>query len=205
MSRQMNLEKLAEKYKFSINHDGKVDSLKKRYIYKLLTNLFGLFIGLVTQAIIPRGLGPKAYGDFSFLSNFFSQFVGFFDMGTSVGFYTKLSQRQKDIGIITFYVSFAIIASTALFLIVLIVSFTHGANKIWPDQLMFFIYLAAIWGIFSWFIQILDKIVDAFGLTVPAEMARIAQKIMGVMLILALFFSNQLNLRNFFFITMCCS
>lgn len=160
---------------------------------------------MVTQAIIPRGLGPKAYGDFSFLSNFFTQFVSFFDMGTSIGFYTKLSQRQKDIGIITFYISFAIIASIALFLIVFTVSFTPFVKKIWPDQLIFFVYLAAIWGIFSWFIQILNKMVDAFGLTVPAEMARIAQKILGVILILGLFFSNHLNLSNFFFITMYCS
>jgi O-antigen/teichoic acid export membrane protein len=181
------------------------DSLKKRYLFKLFTGMIGLSISVVTMGIIPRGLGPKAYGDFSFLSNFFSQFVGFFDMGTSTGFYTKLSQRQKDIGIITFYLSFAIIASIALFLIVFIVSFTPGAKKIWPDQLMFFVYLAAIWGIFSWFIEILNKVVDAFGLTVPAEMARLGQKILGVILIFGLFFSDQLNLYNFFFITMFCS
>jgi O-antigen/teichoic acid export membrane protein len=195
----MNSEKSADKSIFSFNHDGKEDSLKKRYVYKLLTNLFGLLIGLVTQAIVPRGLGPKAYGDFSFLSNFFSKIVGFFDMGTSIGFYTKLSQRQKEIGMINFYASFAIIASIALFLIVVIVGFTPVANKIWPDQFMFFVYLAAIWGIFSWFIQILNKMVDAFGLTVPAELARIAQKIIGLILILGLFFFGQLNLRNYFF------
>src|SRR3990172_9100363 len=79
----------------------KEDSLKKRYLFKLGTNLIGMVIGIITQAIIPRGLGPKAFGDFSFLRDFFTQFVGFFDMGTSIGFYTKLSQRQKDIGIIT--------------------------------------------------------------------------------------------------------
>lgn len=201
----MNLEKSADKSKFSINQDGKEDSLKKRYIYKLVINIFGLFIGLVTQAIIPRGLGPKAYGDFSFLSNFFNKIVGFLDMGTSIAFYTKLSQRQKDIGIITFYVGFAIIVSIVLFLFVLIVSFTPFTKKIWPDQFMYFVYLAAIWGIFSWFIQILNKMVDAFGLTVPAEMARLGQKILGVILIFGLFFSDQLNLRNFFFITMDCS
>jgi O-antigen/teichoic acid export membrane protein len=174
------------------------DSLEKRYFYKLSTNLLGLVMSVFTQAIIPRGLGPKAYGDFSFLSNFFAQFVGFFNMGTSIGFYTKLSQRQKDIGIITFYLSFAIIASVAVFLLVFIVGFTPVAEKIWPDQLMFFVYLAAIWGIFSWFIQILNIMVDAFGLTVSAEMVRIAQKVLGVILILGLFFSNRLNLSNFF-------
>lgn len=180
-------------------------SLKRRYVAKLAANLVGLAINMVTQIIIPRGLGPKAFGDFSFLSNFFTQFVGFFDMGTSTGFFTKLSQRQKDFGLITFYLGFAIIASIALFLFVLIVSFTPVAMNIWPDQLMFFVYLAAIWGIFSWIIQILNKIVDAFGLTVPAELARILQKFLGLILILGLFFSKQLNLSNFFFITMYCS
>lgn len=157
------------------------------------------------MAIIPRGLGPRAYGDFSFLSNFFSQFVSFFDMGASIGFYTKLSQRQNDVGLITFYLGFAIIASIAVFLLVLVASLASISHIIWPDQLMFFIYLAAIWGIFSWFVQILNQIVDAFGMTVPAELARIAQKVLGVILISGLFFSNQLNLSNFFFITMSCS
>ena len=181
------------------------DSLKKRYLFRLSTNLIGLSMSLLTQAIIPRGLGPKAYGDFSFLSNFFEQIVNFFDMGTSTGFYTKLSQRQRDTGLIIFYLRFSIFVAIALFLFIFIVSFTPFTMKIWPDQVMFLVYLAAVWGIFSWFINILNKIIDAFGLTVPAEMARIAQKILGVIIILALFFFDQLNLQNFFFITMCCS
>jgi hypothetical protein len=126
-------------------------------------------------------------------------------MGTSTCFYTKLSQRQKDIGIITFYVGFAIIASIALLLMVVMVSFTPFTKNIWPDQLMFFVYLAAIWGIFSWFIQILNNMVDAFGLTVPAEKIRISQKFLGLILIVGMFFSREINLNNFFFITMSCS
>jgi len=42
------------------------DSLKKRYFFKLFSNFSGMAISLVTQAIIPRGLGPKNYGDFNF-------------------------------------------------------------------------------------------------------------------------------------------
>jgi O-antigen/teichoic acid export membrane protein len=178
------------------------DSLKKRYFFKLATNFFGFLFGLITQAMIPRGLGPKAYGDFSFLSSFFSQLVGFFDSGTSIAFYTKLSQRNKDIGIITFYGIFAIIVSLAVLLLVFIFSFTSLTKTVWPDQLMFFVYLAAIWGILFWFIDILNKIVDAFGLTVTAELTRITQKFLGVIFIAALFFSHQLNLTHFFFITM---
>ena len=36
-------------------HNNHGDSLRKRYFYKLLTNLIGLPVYLVTQAIIPRG------------------------------------------------------------------------------------------------------------------------------------------------------
>ena len=96
------------------------DSLKKRYLFRLSTNLIGLSMSLLTQAIIPRGLGPKAYGDFSFLSNFFEQIVNFFDMGTSTGFYTKLSQRQRDTGLIIFYLRFSIFVAIALFLFIFI-------------------------------------------------------------------------------------
>ena len=87
------------------------DSLKRRYIFKLVANIFGLIIGLATQAIIPRGLGPVAYGDFNFLTNFFQQVFGFFDMGTSTCFYTKLSQRQNDSGLVSFYLCFSGIIS----------------------------------------------------------------------------------------------
>jgi len=90
--------------KLAVEKDSlKEASLKKRYFAKLSTNLIGLGIGLITQAVIPRGLGPKAYGDFSFLSSFFIRVVGFLDMGTSIGFYTKLSQRQQDFGLVSFY------------------------------------------------------------------------------------------------------
>jgi O-antigen/teichoic acid export membrane protein len=177
----------------------KEDSLKKRYLAKLAANLVGLGINLVTQAIIPRGLGPRAYGNFHFLSNFFTQIVGFLDMGTSVGFYTKLSQRQQDFGLVSFYLRFACIASFLVFVFVWCTQTTGGYVTLWPDQKLFYIYLAAIWGILTWFVQIANKMADAYGVTVSTEIARIIQKGLGLALILVLFFTSQLNLTRFFF------
>ncbi len=175
------------------------DSLKKRYFAKLFANLVGLVISLVTQAIIPRGLGPRAYGDFTFLSNFFTQVVGFADMGTSIGFYTKLSQRQRDFGLVSFYFRFACLASLLVFVFVLCAQATGAYVTLWPGQKLFYIYLAAVWGILTWFVQIVNKMADAYGVTVYTEIARIMQKGVGLILILALFFTNQLNLTHFFF------
>lgn len=174
------------------------DSLRKRYAAKLSTNFIGMIISGVIQAIIPRGLGPQAYGDFSFLSNFFTRIVGFLDMGTSIGFYTKLSQRPNDFGLIPFYLIFTGLVSFLLFIFVGFTQLTFTHSILWPDQKLFYIYLAAVWGFLTWFVQILNKIADAYGVTVYSEITKVLQKVIGLILILWLFFVNRLSLTNFF-------
>lgn len=175
------------------------DSLKKRYLFKLVTNLFGLVTGFATQAIIPRGLGPIAYGNFNFLTNFFQQIFGFLDMGTSVCFYTKLSQRQNDSGLVSFYLYLSFIISLVVLAFVAVTQACSIYSRIWPDQNIFYIYLAAIWGIITWFSNVVfNRMADAYGLTVSSEIARIGQKIFGLFLIIILYISHQLNLTSFF-------
>lgn len=175
------------------------DSLKKRYFAKVSTNVFGAALGLVTQALIARGLGPVVYGDFQFLSNFFSRIVAFWELGTSIGFYTKLSKRQDDFGLVSFYLSFAGVVAVVLITLTGCAYVANIYSVLLPGQTTFFIFLAAFWGILTWGSQILDKMADAFGLTVPAEIARILQKGLGLIVILALYLTNRLNLTNFFF------
>ena len=176
-------------------------SIKTRYLYKFFATIISLVIGLATQAIIPRGLGPKAFGDFNFLTNFFTQVVGFLDMGTSIGFYTKICQRQKEFALISFYTLFAAAASLAIIIFVAASASTSVHHILWPDQRALYIYLAAFWGILTFGTQILNKIGDAYALTVPVEKVRVAQKVVGLGAIFALFMSSRLNLTNFFFTT----
>ena len=149
--------------------------------------------------MVPRGLGPKAYGNFDFLSNFFRQAVGFLDMGTSTAFYTKLSQRQKESGLVSFYLYFMGIVSLVIIGFVVITHLTSTYTQIWPEQLVFYIYLAAGWGILTWIVQIFNQMTDAYGLTVSAELVKISQRTLGVLLIVILYISHQLTLSNFFY------
>jgi len=174
-------------------------SLKKRYFYKLFTNFLGLGVSLVTQTIVPRGLGPKSYGDFSFLSDYFNQFAGFFDMGTSIGFYTKLSQRPKEFKLVVFYFYFIGIASLLLLTFVVVAHTTKMYTRLWPGQELFYIYLAVFWGILVWLINIMNRMTDAYGLTVSAEIGKVFQKTIGVFIIIILFVCHKLNLGSFFF------
>ena len=182
-----------------IDEEGKTDSLKKRYFVKLLANLIGFVISLVTQSIIPRSLGPRNYGDFSFLTNVSTQIIGFFDMGTSNGFYTKLSQRQKESSLVSFYVSFSLVVSVMVIFLVFLSRITSLDSILWPDQSIFFVYLATIFAILSWFLQIAGNMGDAYGQTVRMETARIIQKFFGVVLLLALFLYGRLDLANLFY------
>jgi len=175
-------------------------TLKKRYFYKLSSNLWGLLAGLVTMVIIPRALGPVAYGDFNFLTNVFNQVVGFLDMGTSTGFYAKLSRRQKEPKLVWFYLNFVGIVVIIIGLFMGITYFTKLYKILWPGQLIFFVGLAAGWGILTWVSQIFSQMADAYGLTVPAEIGKVMQRALTVILVFSLFMLGGLNLANYFYL-----
>ena len=175
------------------------DSLKKRYAAKLSTNLIGFAIGLITQSIIPRGLGPKAYGDFSFISSFFTQLMPFFSLSTSACFYTRLSQRQNDSGLISFYFQFTGISFIVLFIFVLTSHAAGLSDSLWLGLNIKYVYMAAVWSLLVWIATLLTQISDAYGLTISTEIAKIVQAFIGMAIILALFFFNQLDLTNFFY------
>lgn len=155
-------------------------------------------MNIVIQAIIPRGLGPVAYGNFNFLTNFFNQILSFFDNGTSGAFYTKLSKRQKEFKLTSFYLCFVNIIAIFVIGFVVITQFTSVYPRLYPDQSLPYIYLAALFAILTWEIQIMNIIADAYGLTVSVELFKIFQKVVGLAGILILYFYKQINLTNIF-------
>lgn len=177
-----------------------IDSLKKRYAYKLISNSITLVINIVVQVIVQRGLGPKAFGDFSYLTSFFQQVVGFFDIWTTPSFFIKLSQRPKEFEIVIFTLYVVGICSTLLFSSFLFISpGSSFYNIIWSGQEMYYLFLAAIWSIMVWILQLFTSMSDAFGLTVKSEKGRVVQKIIGLFLILLLFLINKLNITSYFY------
>ena len=174
------------------------DSLQKRYFYKLSTNIFSLPIGFLMMVIIPRGLGVVKYGNFNFLTNFFTQLIGFFNLNTSLGFYTKLSKNPKNSSLVSFYLVFCALTSFLMFLFVLLIIFFNGYKKIWIDQKIQFIWMGFFWAVLLQLNQTINQILDAHGLTVKSEKAIIKQKIIGLVLLGFLFFLNKINLYTFF-------
>ena len=63
---------------------------------KLISNSVKVAVGFVTVGMVPRALGPEAYGNFGFLTNFFISTVKFLTFGIPTAYYTKLSKRQNE-------------------------------------------------------------------------------------------------------------
>lgn len=173
-------------------------SFRRRYLFKLTTNLVGFVVGIGTQSMVPRALGPAAYGDFSFLTNFFQQVVGFLNLNSSTAFYTKLSQRQQDRGLVIFYGYFTLSLGLALgFFLVFCFAADLGRN-IWPGQIVLFIFFGALWAYMTFCATVLGDMSDAYGLTVRAELVKMTLKIFSFLLVVILFWQHWFSLLNFF-------
>jgi O-antigen/teichoic acid export membrane protein len=176
----------------------KQDSLKKRYFYKIITNLVGLAIAFITQALVPRALGPVAYGNFGFISDYFTRVIAFLNAGASLGFYTKLSQRPNETPMIRFFWMFVILVAIILCLIIIATLSLDYSQYIWPSQTITVVWMGLVWGLMSWIIDITRKIIDAYGVTVQGELIAVSQKIFGLCIVIILYYKNWLNLTTIF-------
>jgi len=175
------------------------DSFKKRYIYKLSTNIIGGLINLFSIAIIPRALGVINFGNFNFLTTIITQFINLLEFRTSTCFYTKLAQRPKENKLVLFYGFLSLLIFLILSFLIIGITFSPIKQFVFQDQSSDVIVYALFLVILTWIIEIFVKIMDAHGETVPLEKMRILNKVLGGVLLVILYFSNLLNLNNYFY------
>ena len=173
-------------------------SLAKRYAFKLLANCATIPVYLVMEAILPRALGPRTYGEFSFATNLFQQCMGFLDMGSSACFYAALSRRQRELGLISFYGRICLLVLALCLLVSLALLQPAFGGWIMPQVPLWMAPLAALWAFLTWFGRVVRSVNDAFGATVPSEMARAAVSLAGMFLLAALFWADALNIASLF-------
>ncbi len=174
-------------------------SLKKRYSIKLFANIISGIIGAILVAIVPKALGPVAYGQFAYLQDFFMKVIGFLDMGSSIAFFTKLSARHIRKELITFYFLYSFIVLSIIFIFITIVYNLGYTQYILPDIPNQYIYMGLFFGFFTWFTQIFIKISDAYALTVSVELVKIGHKIVSLLLLLYFVYFTAFNLNKYYY------
>jgi O-antigen/teichoic acid export membrane protein len=174
------------------------DSLKKRYLYKLVANIIGTLIAIITNAIVPRALGVKHFGDFNFVTTFFKQLIDFLDFRSSTYFYITLSQNQKDNVFMSFYAYFSLIIFSCLTFFTLLISNLPLKNLFLPGQTTIIIYYSLLFVVINWLLDLFIKIMDAKGKTVYSEKWLLVNKLIGAFFIVLLYFIDRLNLISYF-------
>ncbi|MFA5879517.1 MAG: oligosaccharide flippase family protein, partial [Candidatus Margulisiibacteriota bacterium] len=176
--------------------DIREDSLRKRYVFKLGAQLIGLALSFITAGLVPRTLGPALYGVYNYLVDFFDNIVRFFTLGASEAFYNKFSHRQNDIGLLIFYLVFSVLVGLFLIIFIFFLIFTSLDKFVLPNQPIKYILLALILGLFYIFNN--NQIMDGLGLTVDSEKIQLGLRIFNTVILISLFFINQLTLINLF-------
>lgn len=156
-----------------------------------------LFI-FVQISLVPRALGPQAYGNFEFLVTFFQQFIEFIDVGTSVFFFNKLSHRNADTGLIRVYAEFVALVFLAMSCVLIVIVSLGWEQRVWPEQELHYILLAALMGYLVWISEIFRKVVDAFGHTIWGESMLLGFRGLGALAIALLFLGDWLSLNTVF-------
>lgn len=175
------------------------DSLKKRYSIKLFANIIAGVIGAIIVAIVPKALGPVAYGQFVYLQNFFTQAIGFLDMGSSIAFFTKLSARHTRKELIAFYFIYSFVVLLFILLFIFLVQELNFFQILFPDIPSQYIYFGLFFGFFTWFTQIFIKISDAYALTVSVELIKIGHKVVSLFVLLFFIYQLTFDLELYFY------
>ena len=174
------------------------NSLKHRYTAKISSNIFGILFNIFAQAIIPRGLGPVAYGNFNFITGFFQQIIPILTFGSLTGFYVKLSQCPKNNSLIAFYFIFNAACLMILLLSVSVIYRFNLSALLWTNIEAKYVYMAVAYAFIFYLMEIMTKISDAFGLTISTEFARIIIKLLGLSALGLLLFWNYLYIDSLF-------
>lgn len=174
-------------------------TLKKRYSVKLFANIISAIIGAIMVAIVPKTLGPAAYGFFVYLQEFFTKIIGFLDMGSSLAFFTKLSAKQSRKELMSFYFLFSILVFLVLSLFIFFVVYFGYFSKVLPDIPKKYIYFGLFFGFFTWVTQIFIKISDAYALTVSVELIKIVHKIISLIILLFFIYFTVFDLEKYFY------
>ena len=175
----------------------KTPPLARRFLARAGGSILAVPLNLALQAIVPRTLGPASYGNYSYVSAWFTETIGFLEGGSSSAFFAKWSQRPEEAGIASFFS--LIIAAVGLVLPALVLAaFGLGLNALlWPGLTGLVVGLAAAMAYGNWLISVATRAVDVHGQTTAAEVAVLVVRSALVIVAFALASFNWLGIEAF--------
>lgn len=92
----------------------KQDQFSERYIIKIASSIVIAFCNIIIQLILPRALSIDEFGLYSYYLNIYTSVVVMANLSTSNAMISKYSKRNKEIGIVIFYLKLFFLISLIL-------------------------------------------------------------------------------------------
>jgi O-antigen/teichoic acid export membrane protein len=177
-------------------------SLKKRFTFKLASNLWGVALALVTMSFVSRALGPEGFGRFEFITSNFKLVLETMTLQVPVAYFNWVSRKGHKEGTLvasglTLYFSLAMTAAFALFIALAIGSGVHAT--LWPGIEPVYLWEGLLFTLVVFLYQLLVFLSDGMSLTVGLEKIRLLQNFLKAASLLTLVGIGLMNLHAYFF------
>ncbi|HMH50526.1 MAG TPA: hypothetical protein VK548_09865 [Candidatus Acidoferrum sp.] len=173
------------------------DSIRYRYLATLLARFVQLGASAITLTVVPRALGPVAYGSYAFLMTTAASVRGVVDLSAYDAFFTFSSQERRSGSLTRLYVA-CLASQLALTLILVGVGVTTGAaGWLWlaqpPDRIVWLTIL-------DWLVFVgiaLQSLGDSKALTVRTQAIGAAVAGLNVAALLLLHSLGELDFDSY--------
>ena len=177
------------------------DSLIIRFFSKIFSRGSSFLFSLLTIGIVPRILGPEAYGSFNYLNTSLSRLIQFLQLRTNIAFFIKFSKKNEEKKIVGFFTFFLILIALITIFFVVILSQSTLSHYLFPDSARSTIYFVLIFSLLNYFVKSLRSMIDALGLTIKNELAFFLGSFLFTILILITYYLNILDLNIYILIS----
>lgn len=178
-------------------------TLKRRFTFKLASNLWAVALALVTMSFVSRSLGPENFGRFEFISSNFKLVLDTLTMQVPVAYFNWVSRKghKEDINVasgITLYFS---LAMTAIFAVFISLTLPSGLHKIlWPGIEPIFLWESLLFTLVVFSYQLLVYLSDGISMTVGLEKIRLLQNTLKAVFLLLVIYFGAMNLHAYFLV-----
>ena len=119
-----------------------IPSIRKRYFFTVVSSLFRALLSFITGMLLARFLGPKDYGNMSFLLGTFLAVRQLLDMGTAQAFFTFMSQQLRSKQFVFYYWGWLFIQFAVTIFIIAVLLPVKWVEVIWHGEQRVLVLLA---------------------------------------------------------------
>lgn len=175
--------------------------MQNRIVFKVFSTGLNFLISIAIGILVPRAIGPAAYGDFSYIIatyGFLFQFLMFSSSSAYVYFLSHDKYKTEDVNI--FYFLFLFFISMLVVMIGIISTNTEfGMIFLWNGfNENYLLYLGLMFAVFLNLQDVLIAYSDSTGQTIESEKIKLFSKFLMVFIIIFLIYQDNLDIYSYF-------